>query len=66
MEVDGTIVETLPKGMFRVDISGGRQVLAHIAGSERMRLVRLLPGDRVRLSLSPYDPGRGRIIDQKK
>lgn len=63
MEVDGTVVETLPKGIFRVEVPGGLQVLAHIAGTERMRLVRLLPGDRVRLSLSPYDPGRGRIVD---
>jgi len=64
VEVDGTVVEALPKGIFRVEVSGGRQVLAHVAGTERLRLVRILPGDRVRLSLAPYDPGRGRIIDQ--
>ena len=66
VEVDGTVVEALPKGIFRVEVPGGRQVLAHIAGPERMRLVRILPGDRVRVSLSPYDPGRGRIIDHHR
>jgi translation initiation factor IF-1 len=64
VELDGTVVEALPKGIFRVEVSGGRQVLAHVAGTERLRLVRILPGDRVRLSLAPYDPSRGRIIDQ--
>lgn len=66
MEVDGTVVEALPKGIFRVEVPGGNLVLAHVAGTERVRLVRILPGDRVRVSLSPNDPGRGRIIDQHR
>lgn len=66
VEVDGTVVEALPKGVFRVEVLGGRQVLAHISGPERMRLGRILAGDRVRVSLSPYDPGRGRIIDHHR
>jgi len=47
VEVDGTVVEALPKGIFRVEVPGGLQVLAHVAGTERLRLVRILPGDRV-------------------
>ncbi len=66
VEVDGTVVEALPKGIFRVEVPGGCQVLAHIAGPDRMRISRILSGDRVRVSLSPYDPGRGRIIDHHR
>lgn len=61
-EVEGVVTEALPDGMFRVETSAGRQVLAHVAGPARAQIVRLLPGDRVRLALSPYDPGRGRIV----
>jgi len=60
--VQGTVLETLPNAMFRVEIEGGLEVLAHVSGKMRMRYIRILPGDRVDLELSAYDPTRGRIV----
>lgn len=59
--VEGTVTEALPNAMFRVEIPGGHQVLAHIGGRMRMNYIRVLPGDRVEVELSPYDLTRGRI-----
>ncbi|MFC1491795.1 translation initiation factor IF-1 [Nitrospinota bacterium] len=64
MEVDGVIVETLPNAMFRVEIEGGHNVLAHISGRMRMHFIRILPGDSVKVELSPYDLTRGRITSR--
>lgn len=61
IEIEGTVVEPLPNAMFRVKLDNGHEVLAHISGKMRMHYIRILPGDRVRLELSPYDLGRGRI-----
>ena len=61
IEVEGKVVEPLPNAMFRVDIGGGRIVLAHISGKMRMHYIRILPGDTVTVQLSPYDLTRGRI-----
>jgi translation initiation factor IF-1 len=60
--VQGTVLETLPNAMFRVEIEGGLEVLAHVSGKMRMRYIRILPGDKVDLELSAYDPTRGRIV----
>jgi translation initiation factor IF-1 len=62
IEVEGSVIETLPNAMFRVEIPGGHKVLAHIGGKMRMNYIRVLPGDRVLVELSPYDLTRGRII----
>jgi translation initiation factor IF-1 len=62
IEVEGKIVESLPSAMFRVELDNGHKVLAHISGKMRMHFIRLLPGDKVKLELSPYDLTRGRII----
>ncbi len=61
IEVEGSILEALPNAMFRVEIPGGKVVLAHISGKMRMHYIKILPGDKVRLELSPYDLTRGRI-----
>ncbi|MBI2200506.1 MAG: translation initiation factor IF-1 [Armatimonadetes bacterium] len=61
IEVEGTIVEVLPNAMFRVELQSGHRVLAHISGKMRINFIRILPGDRVKAELSPYDPTRGRI-----
>ena len=58
----GRIVEPLPNAIFRVALDDGREVLAHVGGRFRLNVVRLLPGDRVRVELTPYDSGRGRIV----
>ncbi len=62
IRVEGTVVETLPNAMFRVELEGGHRVLAHISGKMRMHYIKILPGDKVSLELSPYDLSRGRII----
>jgi len=62
IEVEGTVIEPLPNAMFRVELDNGHRVLAHVAGKMRMHFVRILPGDRVKLELSPYDLTRGRIV----
>lgn len=59
--VDGTVVETLPNAMFRVELEKGHVVLAHISGKMRMHYIKILPGDKVTVELSPYDLSRGRI-----
>ncbi len=61
IEVEGTVVESLPNAMFRVELANGHSVLAHISGKIRMHYIRILPGDRVLIELSPYDLSRGRI-----
>ena len=61
IEVEGTVVETLPSGMFRVELPNAHRVLAHISGKMRVHFIRILMGDRVLVELSPYDLTRGRI-----
>ena len=61
IEVEGVVVEALPNAMFRVELSNGHKVLAHISGKIRLHYIRILPGDRVLVELSPYDLSRGRI-----
>jgi len=61
IEVEGTVAEVLPNAMFRVTLASGHKVLAHISGKMRIHFIRILPGDRVKVELSPYDPTRGRI-----
>jgi len=61
IEVEGTVIEALPNAMFRVELDNGHRVLAHVAGKLRIHFIRILPGDRVRVELSPYDLSRGRI-----
>ena len=66
IEVIGTVMETLPNAMFRVELENGHQVLAHISGKMRMHYIRILPGDKVTVELSPYDLTRGRITYRAK
>ena len=66
IEVEGEVVEALPSTMFRVELDGGQQVLAKISGTMRRHYIRLLPGDRVKVELSPYDLTRGRITFRLK
>jgi len=66
IEVEGTVVEALPNAMFKVQIEGGHILLAHISGKLRMHYIRILPGDRVTLEMSPYDLTRGRITWRSK
>ncbi|MBA4370249.1 MAG: translation initiation factor IF-1 [Coriobacteriaceae bacterium] len=61
IEMEGTVVEPLPNAMFRVELENGHRVLAHISGKMRMHYIRILPGDKVVVELSPYDLTRGRI-----
>ena len=61
IQVEGTVVEPLPNAMFRVKLDNGHVILAHVCGRMRMHFVRILPGDRVKVELTPYDPNRGRI-----
>ena len=60
-EVEGTVVETLPNAMFKVELENGHVILAHVSGKIRMHFIRILPGDKVTIELSPYDLTRGRI-----
>jgi translation initiation factor IF-1 len=64
--VDGKILESLPNAMFKVEIEGGHVILAHICGKMRMHYIKILPGDKVKLELSPYDLTRGRITYREK
>ncbi|HOP28642.1 MAG TPA: translation initiation factor IF-1 [Spirochaetota bacterium] len=66
IEVEGVVVEPLPNAMFRVKLANGHVVLAHISGKMRMHYIRILPGDKVTVELSPYDLNRGRIIYRSK
>ncbi|MDA8235075.1 MAG: translation initiation factor IF-1 [Clostridia bacterium] len=62
IEVEGTVIEPLPNAMFTVELENGHRVLAHVSGKIRMNFIRILPGDKVTVELSPYDLTRGRII----
>lgn len=66
IEVEGTVIEPLPNAMFRVELDNKHVVLAHISGKMRMHFIRIIPGDRVTVELSPYDLSRGRIVYRKK
>ena len=66
LEVEGTVVEPLKNAMFRVELPNGHTVLAHISGKMRMHYIRILPGDKVLVEMSPYDLSRGRIIYRYK
>jgi translation initiation factor IF-1 len=66
IEIEGTVVELRPNTMFRVDIPGGRRVLAHISSKMRLHFIRILPGDKVMLEISPYDLSKGRIIYRQR
>ena len=61
IEVEGKVTETLPNAMFRVELENGHEILAHISGKIRMHYIRILPGDRVTVEMSPYDLSKGRI-----
>ncbi|MGY3778361.1 translation initiation factor IF-1 [Isobaculum melis] len=61
IEIEGTVVDTLPNAMFKVELENGHVVLAHVSGKIRMHYIRILPGDKVTVELSPYDLTRGRI-----
>ncbi len=66
IEIEGTVIESLPNAMFRVELENGHKVLAHISGKMRMHYIRILPGDRVQVELTPYDLTRGRITYRYK
>lgn len=66
IEVDGKIVESLGNAMFRVEIPGNRVIIAHISGKMRVHYIKILPGDKVKVELSPYDLSRGRIVYREK
>ncbi len=64
--MEGTVIETLPNAMFRVELENGHKVLAHVSGKMRMHFIKILPGDKVTVELSPYDLTRGRITYRAK
>ena len=66
LELEGTVVETLPNAMFKVELENGHQILAHISGKLRMNCIKILPGDKVTIEMSPYDLTRGRITWRSK
>lgn len=66
IEVEGKVTETLPNAMFRVELKNGHKILAHISGKMRMHYIRILPGDVVKVEMSPYDLSRGRITYRQK
>lgn len=66
IEVEGTVIEALPNTMFKVELENGHEILGHISGKLRMNFIRILPGDKVTIELSPYDLTRGRITWRKK
>jgi len=66
VETEGTVQEALPNAMFRVQLDNGHMVLAHVSGKMRMHFIRILPGDKVKMELSPYDLSRGRITFRSK
>ncbi len=66
IQVEGKVIETLPNAMFRVELENGHRVLAHVSGKMRMHFIKILPGDRVTVELSPYDLTRGRIVYRSK
>ena len=66
IEVEGTVVEALPNTLFRVELNDGRKVLCHLAGKMRMFHIRVMPGDKVKVEMTPYDETKGRIIYRYK
>ncbi len=66
LEMEGTVLEALPNAMFQIELSNGHQILGHISGKLRMNYIRILPGDNVKVELSPYDLTRGRITWRAK
>ena len=66
IEVEGTVLEPLPNAMFRVELANGHKILAHVSGKMRMHYIKILPGDKVTVELSPYDLTRGRITYRVK
>ncbi len=66
LEVEGVVSEALPNAMFRVELGNGHRILAHVSGKIRLNFIRILPGDRVKVELSPYDLSRGRIVYRSK
>lgn len=66
IEMEGTVIEPLPNAMFRVELPNGHKILAHISGKMRMHYIKILPGDKVKVELSPYDLSRGRITFRGK
>lgn len=66
IEIEGTVVESLPNTNFKVELENGHQILAHISGKLRMNYIKILPGDKVKVELSPYDLNRGRITWRAK
>ncbi|MCU0576646.1 MAG: translation initiation factor IF-1 [Desulfobacterota bacterium] len=66
IEAEGIVLEPLPNAMFKVELANGHQILAHISGKMRMHYIRILPGDRVQVEISPYDLTKGRIVYRSK
>jgi len=66
IEVEGKVLESLPNARFKVELDNGHKILAHVSGKMRMHYIRILPGDKVRLELSPYDLTQGRIVHRMK
>ena len=66
LELEGTVIEALPNAMFQVELENGHRILAHISGKLRMNFIRILPGDKVTVEMSPYDLTRGRITWRAK
>lgn len=66
IRVEGTVFEALPNAMFRVELENGHKILAHVAGKMRMHFIKILPGDKVTVELSPYDLSKGRIVYRYK
>lgn len=66
LELEGTVIEALPNAMFKVELENGHQILAHISGKLRMNFIRILPGDKVTIEMSPYDLTKGRITWRAK
>ena len=66
IEIEGTVTEALPNAMFKVELANGHEILAHVSGKIRMHYIRILPGDRVTVEISPYDLTRGRITFRHK
>lgn len=66
IEVEGTVLETLPNAMFRVQLENGHVILAHISGKMRMHYIKILPGDRVTVEMTPYDLTKGRVVYRHK
>jgi len=66
IEVEGKVLESLPNTLFRVELGDGKEILCHLSGKMRMHFIKILPGDRVRIEMTPYDQGKGRITFRLK